>query len=193
MIRFNVWFLLDLFGCWMELALVSSGWFVGCCCCSGIRSTLRVFLQLARSALITTSTPSRQSSAAWWWTRGSPSPTSPRTVAARNWRRASAGQRAPSCSRDITDNSNDTNSCLLVCFRINVGGKLLTNHLKEIISYRFAFSGSDELKTNSSCFHIIFYVSRQLHVMDETYVINQVKEDVCYVSQHFYKDMESAQ
>ncbi|XP_014849481.1 PREDICTED: actin-related protein 6 [Poecilia mexicana] len=53
--------------------------------------------------------------------------------------------------------------------RINVGGKLLTNHLKEIISYR------------------------QLHVMDETYVINQVKEDVCYVSQQFYKDMEIAQ
>lgn len=53
--------------------------------------------------------------------------------------------------------------------RINVGGKLLTNHLKEIISYR------------------------QLHVMDETHVINQVKEDVCYVSQEFYKDMEMAQ
>uniref|UniRef100_A0A3Q0SNK8 Actin-related protein 6 n=1 Tax=Amphilophus citrinellus TaxID=61819 RepID=A0A3Q0SNK8_AMPCI len=53
--------------------------------------------------------------------------------------------------------------------RINVGGKLLTNHLKEIISYR------------------------QLHVMDETHVINQVKEDVCYVSQQFYSDMEIAQ
>lgn len=53
--------------------------------------------------------------------------------------------------------------------RINVGGKLLTNHLKEIISYR------------------------QLHVMDETHVINQVKEDVCYVSLQFYKDMEIAQ
>ncbi|KAF7646654.1 hypothetical protein LDENG_00184060 [Lucifuga dentata] len=53
--------------------------------------------------------------------------------------------------------------------RINVGGKLLTNHLKEIISYR------------------------QLHVMDETHVLNQVKEDVCYVSQQFHKDMEIAQ
>ncbi|KAJ8032214.1 Actin-related protein 6 [Holothuria leucospilota] len=50
--------------------------------------------------------------------------------------------------------------------RINVGGKLLTNHLKEILSYR------------------------QLHVMDETYVINQVKEDVCYVSSQFMPDME---
>ncbi|XP_071850588.1 actin-related protein 6-like [Apostichopus japonicus] len=50
--------------------------------------------------------------------------------------------------------------------RINVGGKLLTNHLKEILSYR------------------------QLHVMDETYVINQVKEDACFVSSQFMKDME---
>ncbi|XP_014782503.1 actin-related protein 6 [Octopus bimaculoides] len=52
--------------------------------------------------------------------------------------------------------------------RINVGGKILTNHLKEIISYR------------------------QLMVMDETYVINQLKEDVCFVSQDFSKDMETA-
>lgn len=52
--------------------------------------------------------------------------------------------------------------------RIGVGGKLLTNHLKEIVSYR------------------------QLHVLDETYVMNQVKEDVCFVSQDFYKDMEVA-
>ncbi|XP_019865925.2 actin-related protein 6 isoform X2 [Aethina tumida] len=42
--------------------------------------------------------------------------------------------------------------------RINVGGKLLTNHLKDIISYR------------------------QYNVMEETYVINQVKEDACYVA-----------
>lgn len=52
--------------------------------------------------------------------------------------------------------------------RIDVGGKVLTNHLKEIISYR------------------------QLNVMDETYVINQVKEDTCFVSQDFMKDMEIA-
>lgn len=50
--------------------------------------------------------------------------------------------------------------------RIDVGGKLLTNHLKEIISYR------------------------QLNVMDETYVINQVKEDSCFVSQNFSRDMK---
>ncbi len=29
--------------------------------------------------------------------------------------------------------------------------------------------------------------------MDETHVINQVKEDVCYVSQQFYKDVDVAQ
>ncbi|KPI96526.1 Actin-related protein 6 [Papilio xuthus] len=52
--------------------------------------------------------------------------------------------------------------------RIDVGGKVLTNHLKEIISYR------------------------QLNVMDETYVINQVKEDSCFVSQDFMADMEIA-
>lgn len=52
--------------------------------------------------------------------------------------------------------------------RIDIGGKVLTNHLKEIISYR------------------------QLNVMDESYVINQVKEDSCFVSQNFYADMENA-
>lgn len=52
--------------------------------------------------------------------------------------------------------------------RIDIGGKVLTNHLKEIISYR------------------------QLNVMDESYVINQAKEDACFVSQNFYADMENA-
>ncbi|OAF70070.1 Actin-like protein ARP6 [Intoshia linei] len=51
--------------------------------------------------------------------------------------------------------------------RINIGGKLFTNHLKEIISYG------------------------QLNVMDETYVINQLKEDSCYVTSDFYRDMKS--
>lgn len=45
--------------------------------------------------------------------------------------------------------------------RIDVGGKALTNHLKEIISYR------------------------QMNVMDETYVINQCKEDICFVATNF--------
>lgn len=52
--------------------------------------------------------------------------------------------------------------------RIDVGGKVLTNHLKEVLSYR------------------------QLNVMDETYVINQAKEDSCFVSQDFMQDMAIA-
>ncbi|KAK4026015.1 actin-related protein 6 [Daphnia magna] len=53
--------------------------------------------------------------------------------------------------------------------RIEIGGKMLTNHLKDIISYR------------------------QLNVMDETYVINQLKEDTCFVSTDFNGDMAIAQ
>lgn len=53
--------------------------------------------------------------------------------------------------------------------RIDVGGKLLTNHLKEIVSYR------------------------QLQVLDETCVMNQVKEDTCYVSLNFNSEMEISQ
>ena len=47
-----------------------------------------------------------------------------------------------------------------------MGGKALTNHLKDIISYR------------------------QLHVLDETFVMNQCKEDTCFVSQNLDKDLE---
>lgn len=52
--------------------------------------------------------------------------------------------------------------------RINIGGKILTNHLKEVISYR------------------------QLHVMEETYVMNQCKEDLCFVSTDFDQDHKIA-
>ena len=45
----------------------------------------------------------------------------------------------------------------------------MTNHLKDIISYR------------------------QLHVLDETHVINQCKEDCCYVSTQFSVDLAKAQ
>ena len=51
--------------------------------------------------------------------------------------------------------------------RIDIGGKLLTNHLKELVSYR------------------------QWNMMDETYIINDVKEACCYVSTDFAKDMET--
>ncbi|KAH1008210.1 actin-related protein 6 [Dendroctonus ponderosae] len=52
--------------------------------------------------------------------------------------------------------------------RVNVGGKLLTNHLKDIISYR------------------------QYNVMEETYVINQVKEDTGYVCADVKKELAEA-
>lgn len=52
--------------------------------------------------------------------------------------------------------------------RIDVGGKLLTNHLKEMLSYR------------------------QLDLMGETYIANEVKERCCYVSMDFSRDMELA-
>ena len=44
----------------------------------------------------------------------------------------------------------------------------MTNLLKEVISYR------------------------QLMVMDETYVINELKEELCFVSLDFDKDMRTA-
>eukprot|EP00039_Didymoeca_costata_P005587 m.82688 g.82688 ORF g.82688 m.82688 type:complete len:405 (+) comp12885_c0_seq1:195-1409(+) len=52
--------------------------------------------------------------------------------------------------------------------RIDIGGKALTNYLKELLSYR------------------------QLDLNDETYVVNQMKEDVCYVSQSYTEDLRVA-
>ncbi|CAH0477606.1 unnamed protein product [Peronospora belbahrii] len=49
--------------------------------------------------------------------------------------------------------------------RINVGGKLLTNYLKEIVSFR------------------------QWNVMDDTQVINELKETLCYCSMEFKNDL----
>jgi len=53
--------------------------------------------------------------------------------------------------------------------RLDIGGKLLTNHLKEVISYR------------------------QLHVLDETYVMNGCKEDCCFVTTDYEADVAEAQ
>ncbi|KAG6813018.1 hypothetical protein H0H92_014756 [Tricholoma furcatifolium] len=50
--------------------------------------------------------------------------------------------------------------------RLDVGGKLLTNQLKELVSFR------------------------QWNMMDETYIMNDVKESCCYVSQNFKSDLE---
>ncbi|KAF9013049.1 actin family [Cyathus striatus] len=49
--------------------------------------------------------------------------------------------------------------------RIDVGGKLLTNHLKELVSFR------------------------QWNMMDETYIMNQIKEACCFVSGDFAGDL----
>lgn len=51
--------------------------------------------------------------------------------------------------------------------RLDVGGKLLTNQLKEIVSYR------------------------QWNMMDETYIMNHAKESCCYVSTRFFDDIET--
>lgn len=51
--------------------------------------------------------------------------------------------------------------------RIDVGGKLLTNQLKELASFR------------------------QWNMMDETYIINEIKESCCYVSTNFKQDLEA--
>ncbi|PGH11445.1 hypothetical protein AJ80_07125 [Polytolypa hystricis UAMH7299] len=50
--------------------------------------------------------------------------------------------------------------------RLEVGGKFLTNYLKELVSIR------------------------QYNMMDEPYIINEAKEAVCYVSNDFAGDME---
>ncbi|EGN93982.1 hypothetical protein SERLA73DRAFT_189133 [Serpula lacrymans var. lacrymans S7.3] len=50
--------------------------------------------------------------------------------------------------------------------RLDVGGKLLTNQLKELVSYR------------------------QWNMMDETYIMNHVKESCCFVSSSFSQDLE---
>ncbi|KAG8214390.1 actin-domain-containing protein [Butyriboletus roseoflavus] len=50
--------------------------------------------------------------------------------------------------------------------RMDVGGKLLTNQLKEVVSYR------------------------QWNMMDETYIMNHAKEACCYISTQFIADLE---
>lgn len=50
--------------------------------------------------------------------------------------------------------------------RLDIGGKHLTNYLKEIVSMR------------------------QYNMVDETYIMNEVKESACFVSNDFTTDME---
>ena len=50
--------------------------------------------------------------------------------------------------------------------RLDLGGKFLTNYLKELVSIR------------------------HYNMLDETYLMNEVKEAVCFVSQDFKRDIE---
>lgn len=52
--------------------------------------------------------------------------------------------------------------------RLNVGGKLLTNYLKEVVSYR------------------------QYNMMDEFRLLNTVKESLCYVAPHMPSEVKEA-
>ncbi|KAJ2484074.1 Actin- protein 6, partial [Coemansia sp. RSA 2320] len=52
--------------------------------------------------------------------------------------------------------------------RVDVGGRMLTSYLKEAVSFR------------------------QWDMMDETYIMNAVKEKCCFVSSDFYSDLEAA-
>jgi actin-related protein 6 len=58
------------------------------------------------------------------------------------------------------------NELYLTQRRLDVGGKLLTNQLKELVSFR------------------------QWNMMDETYIMNHVKETCCFVTQDFKKELE---
>ncbi|KAJ2083576.1 Actin- protein 6 [Coemansia sp. RSA 988] len=51
--------------------------------------------------------------------------------------------------------------------RVDVGGRILTNYLKETVSFRY------------------------WNMMDETYIMNAVKERCCFVSQDFRRDIEA--
>lgn len=50
---------------------------------------------------------------------------------------------------------------------IDVGGKLLTNHLKQLVSFR------------------------QWNMMDETWIMNRVREQCCYVSMDWRAELET--
>ncbi|KAF2084819.1 actin-related protein-like protein 6 [Saccharata proteae CBS 121410] len=52
--------------------------------------------------------------------------------------------------------------------RLTIGGKFMTNYLKDIIS------------------------TRALYLMEETHLVNQIKEDVCFASLDFPRDLDRA-
>jgi len=85
----------------------------------------------------------------------------------------SLGSRIPDCSLVIDCGYSFTHiipflngePILSGIKRINVGGKLMTNYLKETVSFRY------------------------YNMMDETYLINDIKEKCCFVSKDFRADM----
>lgn len=59
-----------------------------------------------------------------------------------------------------------TNTTALANERLNIGGKFLTNYLKEVISYR------------------------HYNMMEESHLINKVKESCTFISQNFSSDLD---
>ena len=53
--------------------------------------------------------------------------------------------------------------------RINIGGKIISNYIKDIVSYR------------------------QLNLLEETHIVNKMKEDCCYVSNNILDDLQTCQ
>lgn len=58
-------------------------------------------------------------------------------------------------------------TCWKAVRRLDIGGKLLTNYLKEIVSFRY------------------------YNMMEEPYILNAVKERLCYVSKDFPRDLRA--
>lgn len=71
------------------------------------------------------------------------------------------------CEKVCSLTCMDVRTSYEVDARIDVGGKLMTNHLKELVSFR------------------------QWNMMEETYIVNDVKEKCCYVSTQFAADLEA--
>jgi actin-related protein len=75
--------------------------------------------------------------------------------------------RSFDCSRECHSRSGELSLCP-TSHRIDIGGKLMTNYLKEIVSYR------------------------HWYMMDQTSVMEHAKEETCYVSTQWKQDLETA-
>lgn len=82
----------------------------------------------------------------------------------------------PSCSTIVDSGFSFTHTMPFLdgkcqkhaCRRVNIGGKVLTNYLKEVVSYR------------------------QWNMMDEFKIMDQVKEELCYISKEFPKELSES-